>query len=73
MKGVQFLVDEDGHPKSIVLDLDYWDEIWEDFYFGILATEALEEGPTLPWEEVKAELDAELEQEKIKAGTLVDD
>ena len=73
MKGVQFLVDEHGNPKSVVLDLDDWGEIWEDFYFGIKSMEALEEGPAIPWEEVEAELDAELEREEMTAGVLSDD
>ncbi len=76
MKGIQFLVDEQGNPKSVVLDLEHWEEIWEDFYFGIMATTALEEGPMIPWEELKAELDAGLEgeeREEMKQGVLTDD
>ena len=73
MKGVQFLMDEIGNPKAVVLDLDEWGEIWEDIYFGIVSATDLEEGPAVPWEEVKADMDAELEEEAITAGMLTDD
>ena len=74
MKGIQFQVDEHGNPKAVILDLDEWEEIWEDFYFGIMATIALEEeGPKISWEELKAELDAELDREEIKQGVAAND
>lgn len=61
MKGVQFLTDERGNPKSIVLDLAIWNEIWEDIY-DIKAIEAVKQegGEPIPWERIKAEMDAEL-------------
>ena len=48
MKGIQFLVDEQGNAKSVVLDLEEWGDLWEDFYDGILAQNALNEGPMIP-------------------------
>ena len=74
MKGIQFLVDERGNPKSVILDLDEWQEIWEDFYFGIAATDALEEeGPVISLEELEAELDAEFEKDEMTLGVLAND
>ena len=73
MKGIQFLVDEQGNAKSVVLDLEEWGDLWEDFYAGILAQNALNEGPMIPWETLKAELDAELEQGEEWQVSLVDD
>ncbi len=32
MKGVQFLVDEKGEKKAVVIDLEKHSELWEDFY-----------------------------------------
>ena len=72
MKGIQFLVDEQGNAKSVVLDLEEWGDLWEDFYDGILAQNALNEGPMIPWETLKAELDAELEQGEEWQVSLVD-
>ena len=61
MKGVQFIIDKRGNPTSVILDLAIWSEIWEDIY-DIKAIEAArqEGGEPIPWERIKAELDAEL-------------
>lgn len=37
MKGIQFLVDEDGEKKSVLIDLKTHGEIWEDIYDSITA------------------------------------
>ena len=61
MKGVQFIIDKHGNPTSVILDLAIWHEIWEDIY-DIKAIEAVKEegGEPIPWERIKAEMDAEL-------------
>ena len=61
MKGVQFIIDEHGNPTSVILNLAIWHEIWEDIY-DIKAIEAAkqEDGEPIPWERIKAEMDAEL-------------
>ena len=61
MKGVQFIIDKQGNPTSVILDLAIWHEIWEDIY-DIKAIEAAkqEDGEPIPWEQVKAEMDAKL-------------
>ena len=61
MKGVQFIIDKRGNPTSVILDLAIWSEIWEDIY-DIKAIEAVKEegGEPIPWEQVKAEMDAKL-------------
>lgn len=55
MKGVQFLVDQDGKPSSVVIDLGVWGELWEDVYDTMLS-ELNETDNPLPWEEVKERL-----------------
>lgn len=40
MKGVQLLTDEHGNPKSIVLDIEEWGDIWAFFRDGMLAEPA---------------------------------
>ena len=40
MKGVQFLTDEHGNPKSIVLDIEEWGDLWAFFRDGMLAEPA---------------------------------
>ena len=37
VKGVQFLVDERGDKKAVVIDLKKNAELWEDFYDRALA------------------------------------
>ena len=61
MKGVQFIIDKQGNPTSVILDLAIWSDVWEDIY-DIKAIEAArqEGGESIPWERIKAEMDAEL-------------
>ena len=37
MKGVQFVVDENGQSTAVVIDLKKHSEVWEDFYDGAVA------------------------------------
>ena len=67
MKGIQFLVDEHGDRKSVLIDLEVWGELWEDIYDNIVAHSALNE-PTITWEAMKKEKDAELEREREMHG-----
>lgn len=61
MKGVQFIIDKQGNPTSVILDLSIWSDVWEDIY-DIKAIEAAKQegGEPIPWERIKAEMDAEL-------------
>ena len=63
MKGVQFVVDDSGQKKAVLIDLDEWGELWEDFY-DVLTSESRKNEPTVPWSELKAEID----QEERKGG-----
>lgn len=76
MKSVRFITDERGNRKSVVLDLDEWGEVWEDFYDGMLAKVALQERPYAPWEQVKADMQAEIDAEtdtEIDARSAADE
>jgi len=59
MKGVQFVVDETGRRRAVIIDLDEWGEIWEDIY-DILISESRRDEPTVAWEELKAEMRKEM-------------
>lgn len=39
MKGVEFVVDNKGRKKAVVLDLKMHGELWEDFCDGLRARE----------------------------------
>ena len=54
MKGVQFVVDENGEKTAVLIDLKQHSELWEDFYDMALARERQDE-PRFSIEEVKAE------------------
>jgi hypothetical protein len=55
MKGVEFVVDDSGKKKAVLIDLEQWGELWEDFY-DILVSESRKSEPTIPWSELKAEM-----------------
>ncbi len=58
MKGIQFVIDDSGEKKAVMIDLKEWGELWEDFY-DILVSESRKNEPTMPWSELKAEKDQE--------------
>lgn len=55
LKGVQYLVDGSGKRTAVVISLEEWGEIWEDF-FDALVSESRKDEPTVAWETLKAEL-----------------
>ena len=54
IKGIQYIVDDQGNKKSVILDLDKWGEYWEDFY-DILVSESRRDEPNISWEKLKKE------------------
>ena len=52
MKGVEFVVDEEGKKKAVLIDLKKHGEIWEDFYDTLQAKER-ESEPRESLQEVK--------------------
>ena len=58
MKGIQFVVDESGNKTAVLIDLQQWGELWEDFYDVLVSKERQEESE-ISWEELKAEMELE--------------
>ena len=56
MRGVQFLVDDSGKKKAVLIDLDQWGELWEDFH-DVLISESRKNEPTVSWSELKTEME----------------
>jgi PHD/YefM family antitoxin component YafN of YafNO toxin-antitoxin module len=54
MKGVQFVVDDSGKKKAVIIDLEEWGELWEDIY-DILISEQRRGEAGVQWEDLKAE------------------
>jgi len=55
MKGIQFVVDEAGKKKAVLIDLGEWGELWEDIY-DILVSQSRGNEPTVAWEILKGEM-----------------
>ena len=56
MDGVQFLVNEDGEKTAVVLDLQKWGDLWEDFYDTLVSRSRAEE-KSVSWDALQAELE----------------
>jgi len=56
MKGIQFVIDDTGKKKAALIDLEEWGALWEDFY-DILVSESRKTESTVPWGELKAEME----------------
>ena len=37
MRGIQYITDDRGRKKAVVIDLERHSELWEDFYDSLIA------------------------------------
>ena len=58
MKGIQFVVDEQGNKNAVLIDLSQWGELWEDMY-DVIVSQARRGEAQVPWEELRAEMGAD--------------
>lgn len=56
MKGIQFVIDETGKKKAVIIDLEEWGELWEDFY-DLIVSRSRKQEPVIPWEDIKGEME----------------
>ena len=56
MKGIDFLVDEEGKRKAVVIDLQEWGEVWEDMQDILVSISRMTE-ERVSWAELKEEMD----------------
>ena len=63
MTGIQYITNDKGEKTAAVIDLKKHGELMEDF-LDLLVCEQRKDEPTIPWEQVKAEL--------VAAGKLRD-
>ncbi len=61
LKGIQFLFDEHGKAKSVLINLEEHGELWEDFYDELMI-QAAKGQATIPWEQLEAEMEEEIER-----------
>ena len=55
MEGVQFLVNEDGEKTSVLIDLNEWGDLWEDFH-DLMVSRSRQDESEISWDELKAEI-----------------
>ena len=55
MRGIKFVVDDVGKKKAVLIDLEEWGELWEDFY-DVLISESRKHEPTVLWSDLKEEM-----------------
>ena len=58
MKGINFVINEQGEKKAVLIDLDEWGELWEDFS-DISVSRHRENEAEVSWDELKTELEIE--------------
>jgi hypothetical protein len=58
MEGIQYIVNESGKKTAVIISLEEWGELWEDFY-DAMVSELRKDEPTVAWDELKAEMEAE--------------
>jgi hypothetical protein len=58
MRGVEYVVDDSGKKKAVLIDLAAWGKLWEDFH-DVMVAESRKDEPTIPWETLKAEMQNE--------------
>lgn len=61
MKGIQFLIDDTGEKRAVLIDLSEWGDLWEDFY-DVLVSHSRQNEEEIPWQELKHEIETDVEQ-----------
>lgn len=56
MKGINFVMNEEGKKKAVLIDLEEWGELWEDFS-DIMVSRSRENEPEIYWYQLKQELE----------------
>jgi hypothetical protein len=55
MRGIQYITDDRGKKKAVVIDLESYGELWEDFYDSLVARKRASE-PRESFQSVKKRL-----------------
>jgi hypothetical protein len=51
MKGIQFVIDDSGKRKAVIIDPELGGELWENF-FDLVVAESRNHKETISWEAV---------------------
>ena len=55
MQGVNYITDNKGDKKAVIIDLKPWGKLWEDFY-DVMVSESRKDEKDIPWDEARKEL-----------------
>lgn len=66
MDGIKFIVDEKGKKTAVIIDLEKYGELWEDFCDYLICLERKNE-PTVSLDEAEKELGQVRKRNKVKA------
>lgn len=55
MKGIQFLLNDSGEKTSVLIDLEQWGDLWEDFY-DVMVSQSRQNEDDVSWEDLEAEI-----------------
>ena len=64
MQGIQYIVDDKGEQKAVVIDLSIRGDLWEDFY-DLIVSKSRERETVVSWEELKKEI-GEWERHRVR-------
>jgi len=56
VKGIQYVIDAEGRRTAVLIDLEQYEALWEDFYDALMA-EARKDEPRIAWSDAKAKKD----------------
>lgn len=56
IEGIQYVINESGKKTAVIISLEVWGELWEDFYDAMVSKLRKDE-VTVAWDELKAEID----------------
>jgi|GEM_PF-1802266 len=66
MKGLYYLVDGDGKRKGFLVEFSDWSEEEQEDLEDVVISLLRRNQPTVPWEDVKAEMDKGNKSKKLK-------
>ena len=55
MKGIQFLLNDSGEKTSVLIDLEQWGDLWEDFY-DVIVSQSRQDEDDINWEVLESEI-----------------
>lgn len=55
MKGIQSLLNDSGEKTSVLIDLEQWGDLWDDFY-DVMVYQSRQNEAEIDWEVLEAEI-----------------